>query len=219
MDRTRTKTAGDDARARWTGARTGDWYDASRWSNASRRERDPRLVDAILRTHAPHAKSVLDAPSGTGRLRAGIERAHLYTGLEVSAAMLERAREKSPARLVQGDVTRLPFADGSFDAVLCCRLLHHLRTQAELEAVLTELVRVSSGIVAASFWDAASLAAWRRRLPFTRSPRDRVTHPKARIEAAVRASGARIVRWHHSLRYLSQHTWFVAEREPATAAR
>jgi ubiquinone/menaquinone biosynthesis C-methylase UbiE len=46
---------------------------------------------------------------------------HRYTGLDLTRAMLERARPRSGAldvALVQGDSLALPFGDGSFDAVL-----------------------------------------------------------------------------------------------------
>ena len=62
---------------------------------------------------------VLDAACGTGDLaladlRAGAAR---VTGLDFSAAMLERARRKSSAiEWVEGDLLALPFEDGAFDA-------------------------------------------------------------------------------------------------------
>ena len=47
---------------------------------------------------------------------------------------------------IQGDATRLPFAERSFDLVVTTRFLRHLDAPARI-AVLRELARVSRGIV------------------------------------------------------------------------
>lgn len=84
---------------------------------------------------------VLDACCGTGDLAAAAARAGAtVTGLDFSAAMLERARRKSAAvEWVQGDVLALPFPDGSFDAAT---VGFGLRNVSDLEAGLRELLRV-----------------------------------------------------------------------------
>jgi demethylmenaquinone methyltransferase/2-methoxy-6-polyprenyl-1,4-benzoquinol methylase len=84
---------------------------------------------------------VLDAACGTGELalearRAGTE----VTGLDFSAAMLERARRKDAAvEWVQGDALALPFADASFDAAT---VGFGVRNLDDLGAGLRELRRV-----------------------------------------------------------------------------
>lgn len=84
---------------------------------------------------------VLDACCGTGDLALAAERAGgTVTGLDFSERMLERARTKSTTvEWVQGDVTALPFADGSFDAVT---VGFGIRNVPDLEAGLAELARV-----------------------------------------------------------------------------
>jgi demethylmenaquinone methyltransferase/2-methoxy-6-polyprenyl-1,4-benzoquinol methylase len=89
---------------------------------------------------------VLDAACGTGDLaladlKAGASR---VTGLDFSAAMLERARRKSGSRSavlewVQGDMLALPFADSTFDAAT---VGFGVRNVADLELALRELRRV-----------------------------------------------------------------------------
>ncbi len=207
----------DDPKTRWTAPGTGDWYERDRWSRASRRRRDPTLVARVLAERLEVRDAlVLDAPCGTGRLHGAIATRGAYVGLEISAAMLEQARRHADARLVRGDVEHLPFRDGTFPVVVCCRLLHHLRDRASLEVALSELVRVSDAWIVGSFWDSGSLEAARHRLPFVRRPRHRVAHSRATIDAAVRSSGAIVVQWRHSLRFFSQQAWFVA-RKRATA--
>ena len=85
---------------------------------------------------------VLDAACGTGDLaiadlRAG---AGSVTGLDFSAAMLERAGKKSSeVAWVRGDLLDLPFPDATFDAAT---IGFGIRNVPELEAGLRELRRV-----------------------------------------------------------------------------
>jgi demethylmenaquinone methyltransferase/2-methoxy-6-polyprenyl-1,4-benzoquinol methylase len=84
---------------------------------------------------------VLDACCGTGELALAAERAGgRVTGLDFSGRMLERARGKSSSvEWVQGDLTSLPFEDGSFDAAT---VGFGIRNVPDLEAGLAELARV-----------------------------------------------------------------------------
>ena len=65
-------------------------------------------------------EAVLDAGCGTGAVLApAAEVAANVTGIELSPAMAERAREAVPsAEIVVGDAAQLPFEDASFDVVL-----------------------------------------------------------------------------------------------------
>jgi demethylmenaquinone methyltransferase/2-methoxy-6-polyprenyl-1,4-benzoquinol methylase len=84
---------------------------------------------------------VLDACCGTGDLAiAGTRAGGRVTGLDFSERMLERARHKAPElEWVSGDLLSLPFADGSFDAVM---VGFGVRNVADLELALLELRRV-----------------------------------------------------------------------------
>jgi len=84
---------------------------------------------------------VLDACCGTGDLAVAAERAGGHvTGIDFSDKMLARAREKSSTvEWLQGDVTALPFEDGSFDVVT---VGFGVRNLADLESGLRELARV-----------------------------------------------------------------------------
>lgn len=50
-----------------------------------------------------------------------------YTGIDLTPKMIEAARAKhmEGVELVVGDCERLPFADESFDVVICCQSFHH----------------------------------------------------------------------------------------------
>lgn len=50
-----------------------------------------------------------------------------YTGIDLTPKMIEIAREKNmkDVELVVGDCEHLPFAEDSFDTVICCESFHH----------------------------------------------------------------------------------------------
>jgi demethylmenaquinone methyltransferase/2-methoxy-6-polyprenyl-1,4-benzoquinol methylase len=93
-------------------------------------------------TTARPGDRVLDACCGTGDLALAAERAGAaVTGLDFSEQMLERARRKSGVvEWVSGDVTALPFGDGSFDAVT---VGFGIRNVPDLELGLAEMARVT----------------------------------------------------------------------------
>jgi demethylmenaquinone methyltransferase/2-methoxy-6-polyprenyl-1,4-benzoquinol methylase len=103
---------------------------------------DRRWREAAARRVVRPGDSVLDAACGTGDLaladlRAGAAR---VVGVDFSERMLELAARKSSAvEWVQGDLCRLPFPDGTFQAAT---IGFGLRNVAEREAALRELGRV-----------------------------------------------------------------------------
>lgn len=217
-----------DPRAKWAAPGAGERYRDERWGGRRRAGRDPRTAARLLGDLGVRAGAVLDAPCGAGRLRAELEAAGLaWVGLDASAAMLATA-SGAPARgsgaspaadggpgavrraaVVRGDVLALPFRDGTFEAAVACRFLHHLREPDDVALALRELARVARRAVVASFWDAATLPALRRRLGLApdEGPAGRVAHPRALLREAARAAGARRVAFHAAFPLLSQQTW------------
>jgi SAM-dependent methyltransferase len=98
---------------------------------------------ALLEGHAHEAglagTRLLDVACGTGNtMLPMIERGYEVTGVDVSAAMLTRARGKTGgrARLVRADMRNLPVL-GTFDLVWCLGdALNYLDTPDELAATL-----------------------------------------------------------------------------------
>jgi ubiquinone/menaquinone biosynthesis C-methylase UbiE len=83
-----------------------------------------------LQPGAP-AQSVLEFGTGTGAHAAEImEAGHHYTGLDIAAPLLRRARTTYPVLeggiLAAADATQTPFQDNLFDGVFCTATLHHL---------------------------------------------------------------------------------------------
>lgn len=90
---------------------------------------------------------VLEVACGRGGFTGQLARAGAHvTGCDFSWAALLAARSKQAAgllprvALVQGDAQRMPFADSSFDAVVCCETIEHL---PEVQAGLSELWRIT----------------------------------------------------------------------------
>ncbi len=91
-------------------------------------------------------KRILDAGCGNGRytkfLLREADAAALITGFDYSQQMLQRARKRlhrGRATQVAADLTRLPYADGAFDAMVCGWVLEHL---PDPRPGLRELARV-----------------------------------------------------------------------------
>ena len=87
---------------------------------------------------------VLDIGCGNGRLYHVLkEKQILYTGLDLSEELTKIAKTKCPeASFVVGDMKKLPFLAGSFDAVFCVAAFHHLATAEERLQTLREMKRV-----------------------------------------------------------------------------
>jgi len=99
----------------------------------------PEHLAAFVRSLAP-VQSALDVGCGDGRLAAEL-RANALTLADVSAVALERAARRVPeATHVELDPDApLPFADSSFDLVLCAETLEHVR---DVQLLLSEARRV-----------------------------------------------------------------------------
>jgi ubiquinone/menaquinone biosynthesis C-methylase UbiE len=149
----------DDGHALFTSAvYTADAEDevtrsAAEW--LEEQARHPFIVETAGRTmellRVQPGWSVLDAGCGTGVLLSTLAdatgTAGRVTGLDRSAPFLARARARidelglsDRVDLVQGDVTAMPFADGTFDAVHTERVLMHLD---EPDDAIRELIRVT----------------------------------------------------------------------------
>jgi dolichol-phosphate mannosyltransferase len=81
-----------------------------------------RRHEVVLRWVRDCPGVVLDVGCGSSRIVQDLER---VVGLDVLASKLRYLRRHSPA-LVQGSVFELPFADESFEAVVCSQVIEHI---------------------------------------------------------------------------------------------
>jgi SAM-dependent methyltransferase len=103
-----------------------------------------RLLELARRRLGSHRVSVLDVGCGPGLLARHLSgRVSALHGVDVSAAMVERAREAVPEGEFQVSAPgRLPHEDGRFDLSYAVCVLHHV-PRSERTALLSEMRRVT----------------------------------------------------------------------------
>lgn len=87
------------------------------------------------------APDVLDAGCGTGGLLRRLQKAEpgwRLSGLDFSPLACELARERTGLDIAQGSITAMPFADGSFDAIVSCDVVCQV---GDANAALREFLR------------------------------------------------------------------------------
>ncbi|HIP38922.1 MAG TPA: class I SAM-dependent methyltransferase [Desulfocapsa sulfexigens] len=90
------------------------------------------------------AKAVLDLCCGTGeQLRILDGNDMLLTGVDLSQAMLARARQVSPESIhyLEADASNLPLPDSEYDGIIICLALHEKPTRQH-EAIFKEACRL-----------------------------------------------------------------------------
>lgn len=110
-------------------------------------ELNARLAETWLvkgpRPHRLLKTDLFDEAVGSGLYPCLRELADEVHGIDVADAVVAAAAGRYPElEAAQADVRRLPFADGTFDAVVSCSTLDHFDSLAELEAGIGELARV-----------------------------------------------------------------------------
>jgi tRNA (cmo5U34)-methyltransferase len=102
------------------------------------------LITAVAATTNPDAKHVLDIGCGAGNYTLKLlERLPdvAVTLIDLSKPMLDRALQRIGAvsdgniAALQGDIRQLPLPDRQYDIILAAAVFHHLREEAEWEAV------------------------------------------------------------------------------------
>ncbi len=114
--------------------RAADIYDATRGGE----ERAERYANAI----APHLQPghlTLDVGVGTGILAAALTRRGFpFVGIDLSPAMLGKARERLGNRIAVGNARRLPVREASLEQALSVWVLH---VAGDVPGVLAEVAR------------------------------------------------------------------------------
>jgi SAM-dependent methyltransferase len=117
-----------------------------------------RLVEPLLDAAGVAAgMSVLDVGTGPGyAAQRAAERGAVATGVDIADELLALARRNHPGiDFLRGDAEDLPFADRSFDALVCNFTINHLPRP---ERAILEFGRVvvPGGGVALSAWDVSA---------------------------------------------------------------
>ena len=112
---------------------------------------EPWTDDLISQAHCKDGDRVLDVACGTGlvasRVNVVSNAACKITGIDINETMLDYAKRNSDIDWHLGSATELPFADGSFEVVLCQQGLQYFPDRAlamrEMRRVLTPGGRLS----------------------------------------------------------------------------
>jgi SAM-dependent methyltransferase len=164
---------------------TATTYDAIGRGYARQRRPDPRIA-ARLHDALGGARTVLNVGAGAGSYEPAERRT---VAAEPSAVMVaQRPADAAPA--VRARAEALPFADGSFDAVMGVLTFHHWADQA---AGVAECVRVARGRVVLLTWDPDAEPFWlvRDYLPGFQAL-DRAQFPPLAALPALFGAGARV---------------------------
>lgn len=129
------------------GREPGDWAELQEVLHAPLWE---AMFDA---TGVAHGSRVLDAGCGGGGASVlAARRGALVSGLDASEPLVEVARNRIPEGDFRvGDLETLPFADGSFDAVIAASSVQYAEDRV---AALRELARVTAadGLISVGLW-------------------------------------------------------------------
>ena len=124
----------------------------------------PKSAGRVLKT------DLFEEAVGDGLAELLGERFQRVDAVDVSRAVVDEAARRHPEiDIVCCDVRELPYADGTFDAVVSTSTLDHFETFADISAALRELARVlaAGGTLVVSLDNLANpLVAVRNALPF-----------------------------------------------------
>lgn len=97
----------------------------------------------------PSGGRLLEIGCSSGYLtRHFLGRAESMFGLDINPVALASARRRHPqVRVVGGDVERLPFADGSFDAIVMLEVIEHTRSDAAAIAEIRRVLKVGGTLI------------------------------------------------------------------------
>jgi len=97
----------------------------------------------FLKNLVKENQKVLDIGCGNGRFSELFSDSVKYIGVDISEKMLAIAKERYPRRkFILFDGLNLPFADESFDLVICIAVFHHLPSEELRQVFLKEIKRV-----------------------------------------------------------------------------
>jgi ubiquinone/menaquinone biosynthesis C-methylase UbiE len=180
--------------------------------------REQRIMATLLADCHLADGLLLDVPCGYGRFgplmaNLGITAVGADESHDMIQLVVENHRQHYQGRWLCANIFDLPFADNTFDAVLCIRLFHHRYSTAERQQMLAELARVSCRFVLLSFYRFAPLHVFLRHLRGTRGRLEILSF--SRFQNLVQTSGLQILRVHPLLKFCHAQTFVVLKVENA----
>jgi SAM-dependent methyltransferase len=166
-------------------------YDATRWALPP--EIMKKLLDAIRETFAS-SRTILDVGIGTGRFAEYLtDSGFNLVGIDVSLAMMAKAREKKLRNMVQADAHHLPFRDEAFEGALMIHVLHLVRDWIQ---VIAEVGRVTRKAIVAEVEAGEGFSPRQRYLELRKAmgyPLDRFNDGEAGLRRMIPPKSVRLV--------------------------
>lgn len=102
-----------------------------------------QLIFEILGRELPdwREKTILDAGCGTGAILQQLGNPSKNVGVDLAPEAISFCQERGLRNVQQGDIGALPFADASFDVVICSSVLYHQWVK-DVAGAIRELGRV-----------------------------------------------------------------------------
>src|SRR3989441_12370760 len=167
-------------------------YDATRWSGVPP-EIMKKLLNSMKETFAS-CRTILDVGTGTGRFAEYlIDSGFNVVGIDVSLAMMAKAREKKLRNLVQADAHHLPFEDKAFDGAVMIHVLHLVRDWVQ---VVGEIGRVTRKVIVAEVENGEGFSPRSRYLELRKEmgyPLDRFNDGEAGLRGMVHPAIVKLV--------------------------
>lgn len=197
----------DDKRFRSLRGRLVDWL-------------EKRAVATALEV-VPHGAHLLDLPAGTGRItHLLLGRGYQTTGADVSEAMIQVAGARlehfaNVCSLCVADAERLPFQDGTFDGIVCVRLMGHVPPTLRLQ-ILSEMKRVTKEWIIAVYYMSDAATDLKRAIKGTLGKAPQMWFPisSRALELEIGQAGLRVVRTIPVCRYLSEACVVLISNRP-----
>ncbi len=102
-----------------------------------------RLIFQTLESELPdwREKTILDVGCGTGAILKQLGNPEKNVGIDLAPEAISFCQERGLNNVRQGDICASPFADASFDAVICSSVLYH-QWVSDVEGAVREMHRV-----------------------------------------------------------------------------
>jgi SAM-dependent methyltransferase len=102
-----------------------------------------RLIFDFLERELPdwRNKAILDAGCGTGAILKRLGNPEINVGIDLAPEAISFCHRRALDNVQQGDICALPFADASFDAVICSSVLYH-QWVTDVSSAIREMGRV-----------------------------------------------------------------------------
>lgn len=89
-----------------------------------------KRLEVVFNEYLPEdikGKNLLDAGCGTGWFsKAATERGASVTSMDLGEKLLSKVAQKCNSKMVIGSITEMPFADNTFDYIVCSEVIEHV---------------------------------------------------------------------------------------------